>query len=129
MVNRRVDMINEGIDVALRVREAGDEELNLVTRRLREAHTEVVAAPKFAEANRITHPRELNSLPFLGALDSDRLARTRLYNAAGDRFDLVMPARLGVEDFEMRQEATLAGLGFSVLPLMYCERHSSAHSA
>lgn len=121
LVNRRVDLINEGIDVALRVREAGDEELNLVTRRLREAHTEVVAAPSFAQRNRVNHPSDLTSLPFLGALDPDRLARTRLYNAAGQRFDLAMPARLGVEDFEMRKEATLADLGFSVLPMMYCE--------
>jgi len=121
LVNRRVDLINEGIDVALRVRETGDEELNLVTRRLREAHTEVVAAPSFAALNRVNHPSELTSLPFLGALDADRLARARLHNAAGERFDLAMPARLGVEDFEMRKEATLAGLGFSVLPMMYCE--------
>lgn len=121
LVNRRVDLINEGIDVALRVRETGDEELNLVSRRLREAHTEVVATPSFAKASSVRHPRELTSLPFLGALDSDRLARTRLHNAAGERFDLAMPARLGVEDFEMRKEATLASLGFSVLPMMYCE--------
>ncbi|SEI50798.1 LysR substrate-binding domain-containing protein [Pseudomonas sp. NFR16] len=121
LVNRRVDLINEGIDVALRVREADDEELNLVTRRLREAQTEVVAAPHFAQANRVSHPRELTSLPFLGALDSDRLARARLHNAAGERFDLAMQPRLSVEDFEMRKAATLAGLGFTVLPMMYCE--------
>lgn len=121
LVNRRVDLINEGIDVALRVREAGDEEPNLVTRRLREAHTEVVASPIFAKANNLSHPRELTKLPFLGALDSDRLARTRLHNSKGERFELAMPARLGVEDFEMRKEAALAGLGFTVLPMMYCE--------
>lgn len=119
--NRRVDLINEGIDVALRVRETGDEEPNLVTRRLREAHTEVVASPIFAKTNNLSHPKELTTLPFLGALDSDRLARTRLHNSKGERFELAMPARLGVEDFEMRKEAALAGLGFTVLPMMYCE--------
>ncbi|MDH0618929.1 LysR substrate-binding domain-containing protein [Pseudomonas fulva] len=121
LVNRRVDLINEGIDVALRVRERDDEELNLITRRLREAHTEVVASPDFADGRKFGHPRELTALPFLGALDPDRLSRTRLFNETGERFELTMPARLGVEDFSMRKEMALAGLGFTVLPMMYCE--------
>ncbi|MFK3799183.1 LysR substrate-binding domain-containing protein [Pseudomonas sp. NPDC088444] len=121
LVNRRVDLINEGIDVALRVREAEDEEPNLITRRLREARTEVVASPDFAATLDLKHPRDLTTLPFLGALDPDRLARTRLYNNNGQRFELAMPARLGVEDFGMRKHAALAGLGFTVLPMMYCE--------
>lgn len=121
LVNRRVDLINEGIDVALRVREAEDEEPNLVTKRLREAHTEVLASPEFRSAHVTSHPRELATLPFLGALDSDRLARIRLFDESGERFEIAMPARLGVEDFVMRKEAAIAGLGFTVLPLMHCE--------
>lgn len=121
LVNRRVDLINEGIDVALRVREADDEEPNLVTRRLREARTEVVASPAFAAAHPVMHPRELAELPFLGAPDADRLSRVRLRDDAGERFELAMPARLGVEDFDMRRDAALAGLGFTVLPMMQCE--------
>ncbi|XBG32262.1 LysR substrate-binding domain-containing protein [Pseudomonas sp. 13.2] len=121
LVNRRVDLINEGIDVALRVREAEDEEPNLVTKRLREARTEVVASPDFLAAHPVCHPKELMALPFLGALDSDRLARMRLFNQAGERYEIAMPARLGVEDFIMRKEAALGGLGFTVLPLMHCE--------
>lgn len=121
LVNRRVDLINEGIDVALRVRENHDEEPNLIARRLREARTEVVASPAFAQAGSIRHPSDLTGLPFLAALDPDRLARARLFNQAGERYELAMPARLGVEDFEMRKEAALAGLGFTVLPMMYCE--------
>jgi DNA-binding transcriptional LysR family regulator len=121
LVNRRVDLINEGIDVALRVRETDDEEPNLITRRLREAQTVVVASPEFAMAHAVGHPSGLAALPFLGALDADRLARARLFNQAGERFELAMPARLGVEDFEMRKAAAAAGLGFTVLPMMYCE--------
>jgi DNA-binding transcriptional LysR family regulator len=121
LVNRRVDLINEGIDVALRVREAEDEEPNLVTKRLREARTEVVACADFLAAHPVSHPRELLNLPLLGALDADRLARLRLFNQTGERFEIAMPARLGVEDFIMRKEAAQAGLGFTVLPLMHCE--------
>ncbi|MFJ3486946.1 LysR substrate-binding domain-containing protein [Pseudomonas sp. NPDC090202] len=126
LVNRRVDLINEGIDVALRVREASDEDPNLIARRLREAHTEVVASPEFAAAHALNHPRDLTKLPFLGAPDADRLARARLYSDDGERFELAMPARLAVEDFGMRKEAALAGLGFTVLPMMYCEAELAA---
>ncbi|WP_150645311.1 LysR family transcriptional regulator, partial [Pseudomonas fluorescens] len=35
LLNRRVDLVTEGVDVALRVRELGDEDPLLVTRRLR----------------------------------------------------------------------------------------------
>lgn len=121
LVNRRVDLINEGIDVALRVREAGDEEPNLVTRRLREAHSEIVASPAFAEAARVLHPSDAATLPFLGALDSDRQARVRLLKHTGEKFELVFQPRLGVEDFEMRKRLALAGLGFTTLPKMYCD--------
>ena len=37
LLNRRVDLVDEGVDVALRVRELGDEDPLLVTRRLRQA--------------------------------------------------------------------------------------------
>lgn len=121
LVNRRVDLINEGIDVALRVRESHDEEPNLITRRLRQANTVVVASPDFAHAHVVDHPSGLTSLPFLGALDADRLARVRLFDATGERYELTLRARLGVEDFDMRKEAAMAGLGFTVLPMMYCE--------
>ena len=121
LVNRRVDLINEGIDVALRVRGVDDEEPNLITRRLREARTQVVASPEVAAQHVLNHPRDLATLPFLGTLDSDRLARARLHSAGGERYDLAMPSRLSVEDFDMRKEAAMAGLGFTVLPSMYCE--------
>ena len=48
LLNRRVDLVTEGIDVALRVREEGDEDPLLVTRRLRQARTVMVASPEFA---------------------------------------------------------------------------------
>ncbi|WP_092369954.1 LysR substrate-binding domain-containing protein [Phytopseudomonas seleniipraecipitans] len=121
LVNRRVDLINEGIDVALRVREPHDEEPNLITRRLREAHTEVVASPEFAKAAGVKHPSELADLHFLGATDYDRLSRIRLLGQSGEKFELALQPRLGVEDFEMRKQLALAGLGFTTLPKMHCE--------
>ncbi|PNB40207.1 LysR family transcriptional regulator, partial [Pseudomonas sp. FW305-17] len=73
LLNRRVDLVNEGIDVALRVRELGDEDPLLVTRRLRQAQMLMVASPGFLVGREINHPEDLKSLPVLGALEADRM--------------------------------------------------------
>lgn len=121
LVNRRVDVIAEGVDVALRVRELGDEDPHLITRRLREAMTILVATPAFAAQHSILTPDDLSHVPVLGALEPDRKVHLRLHDAQGNKRDLALEARLGVEDFTVRKAATLAGLGVTVLPMLNCE--------
>jgi len=121
MVNRRVDLVTEGIDVALRVREQGDEDPLLVTRRLRQAQTFILATPAFLEQHPITRLDDLRSVPILGALEADRLVHLSLLNAKGEKRELTLEARLGVDDFVVRKACALAGLGFTVLPMLYCE--------
>ncbi|KIH83478.1 LysR substrate-binding domain-containing protein [Pseudomonas batumici] len=121
MVNRRVDLVTEGIDVALRVREQGDEDPLLVTRRLRQAQTFILATPAFLEQHPITRLDDLRSVPILGALEADRLVHLSLINAEGEKRELTLEARLGVDDFVVRKACALAGLGFTVLPMLYCE--------
>lgn len=122
LVNRRVDLIAEGIDVALRVREFGDEDPLLVTRRLREAQTVLVASPAFAREHPIGTPHDLKQLPILGALEADRMVHLRMLDPSGESCELVLEARLGIDDFNTRKASALAGLGCTVLPMMYCEQ-------
>ncbi|NNJ15511.1 LysR family transcriptional regulator [Pseudomonas putida CSV86] len=122
LVNRRVDLINEGIDVALRVRDVGDEDPALVTRRLNRAQMQLVASPDFARAHPLGHPSELAGLPVLGAVEADRLVHLRLLDGNGKREELALEARLAIDDFVVRKAAALAGLGFTALPLLHCEQ-------
>lgn len=122
LLNRRVDLISEGIDVALRVREPWDEDLGLVTVRLREARTILVASPTLAASHRIDSPADLTQLPVLGALEADRMVHLRLLGAQGEKYDLVQEARLGIEDFVVRKAAALDNLGYTLLPMMHCYR-------
>ncbi|WP_223473226.1 MULTISPECIES: LysR substrate-binding domain-containing protein [unclassified Pseudomonas] len=122
LLNRRVDLIGEGIDVALRVRDLGDEDPLLMTRRLRQARLMMVASPAFVEGRRIEPPDDLKQLPVLGALEADRQVHLRLVSADGRRVELGLEARLGIDDFIVRRACTLAGLGFTLLPSMYCEQ-------
>ncbi|MBV6749038.1 MULTISPECIES: LysR substrate-binding domain-containing protein [Pseudomonas] len=122
MVNRRVDLVTEGVDVALRVREQGDEDPLLVTRRLRQAQTFILATPAFLEQHPINSLEDLRHAPVLGALEADRLVHLSLINAEGEKRELTLEARLGVDDFVVRKACALAGLGFTVLPMLYCEQ-------
>ena len=122
LLNRRVDLITEGIDVALRVREKGDEDPLLATRWLRPARTAMVASPEFARQWPINSPEDLKNVPLLGALEPDRMVHLRMLDAQGKTCELTMEARLGIEDFVVRKACTLSGLGFTVLPMMYCEQ-------
>ncbi len=121
LLNRRVDLVTEGIDVALRVRDHGDEDPLLVTRRLRQAQAVVIASPAFMQGKTITHPQDLKNLPVLGALEADRMVHVRLLDQQGKSVDLSMEARLGIDDFVVRKACVLAGQGFTVLPMMFCE--------
>lgn len=121
LLNRRVDLVTEGIDVALRVRDLGDEDPLLVTRRLRQAQTVMVASPDFLRERSISHPQDLRQVPVLGALEADRQVHLRMFDEQGTQCDLALEARLGIDDFIVRKACTLSGLGFTVLPMMYCE--------
>lgn len=121
LVNRRVDLVAEGIDVALRVRELGDEDPLLVTKRLRQAHTVLVASPVFMRERRVETLEDLKQLPILGALEADRMVHQRIIDPQGNMHELVMEARLGIEDFIVRKASAMMGVGFTVLPMMYCE--------
>ncbi|HGM5579022.1 TPA: LysR substrate-binding domain-containing protein [Pseudomonas putida] len=119
LLNRRVDLISEGIDVALRVRDLGDEDPALATRRLRQAQMHLVAAPGFADG--LEHPSQLVGLPVLGAADADRLVHFRLIGPGGQEQEIALEPRLAIDDFVVRKASACAGLGFTALPSNYCE--------
>ncbi|WP_460136364.1 LysR substrate-binding domain-containing protein [Pseudomonas sp. S1_E04] len=121
LVNRRVDLVAEGIDVALRVRESGDEDPLLVTKRLRPAQTVLVASPNFLHGRQARTLDDLKQLPILGALEADRMVHQRILDPDGNPHELAMEARLGIDDFNVRKACAIIGLGFTVLPMMYCE--------
>lgn len=120
LTNRRVDLVNEGVDVALRVRAPGDEDPSLVTRRLRPAAAVLVAAPELLRGRQLQGPDDLAGLPVLGAIGNDRKVHLQLHGPGGEVRELALEARLAAEDFNLRKNVALAGLGITTLPLYYC---------
>ncbi|AMP00747.1 bacterial regulatory helix-turn-helix, lysR family protein [Collimonas arenae] len=119
--NRRVNLLEEGVDVAVRVRATDDEDPNLATRRLRAASGYLVASPELmARYPTPQHPRDLVKLPFLGAAEQDRRVHLPLDGPERERYELVAQPRLAVEDFPLRKRAALRNLGLTMLPTEYC---------
>lgn len=80
MTNRRVNLLEEGIDVALRVRAEGDEDPSLATRWLTFVSAYLLASPEVAKRiGPILHPRELAGEPLLGAFEADQRTHLILY--------------------------------------------------
>lgn len=118
--NRRIDLLNEGIDVALRIRSSDDEEPGLICRRLQPALEFIVAAPALLKGAQVKTPQDLHSLPALGSQRTDKKIHLLFQNDSGEQYAGEFEARLATEDFNIRKQAALDALGFTMLPAGWC---------
>jgi DNA-binding transcriptional LysR family regulator len=121
ITSRRVDLAEDGFDLALRVRMPGDEDPHLVTRRFAVADASLVATPRFLKRHpKLKHPRDLETLPIVGMANADGLVRWRLENQSGETHNLVLTPRLAADHFAVLRDAVLNHIGLSFLPELYC---------
>jgi DNA-binding transcriptional LysR family regulator len=121
ITSRRVDLVEDGIDVALRVRMSGEEDPQLVTRRFGVANASLVATPRFLRRHaKIRHPTDLERLPIVGMANADGLVRWRLESRNGEAITLTLTPRLAADHFAVLQSAALNHLGLTYLPELYC---------
>jgi DNA-binding transcriptional LysR family regulator len=117
ITGRRVDLIEEGIDIALRVRSADDEDPQWATHRLQASRGLLVAAPSLlATLAPLQTLDDLKTVPALGAAGADQRVHWRLHGPDGALRPVSAPARLVCEHFGLRQAAAVAGLGVTMLP-------------
>jgi len=117
LTTRRVDLIEEGIDIALRVRTTDDEDPQWATRRLWPAQTLLVAGPSLLAARgQPQTPADLADWPALGVAGPDRKVHWRLQGPQGEQRDVRVPLRVACEDFGLRARLAAAGLGVTLLP-------------
>ena len=115
--NRRVDVLNEGFDLALRVRTVPTGEDGLVMRSFGEVCELLVAAPAYLD--RVGRPRQPAELATRDTLDYASDSDRQVWELRGpdDRTVRVEHTpRMACHDFVLLRNAALAGLGIARLP-------------
>lgn len=115
--SRRVDVIAEGFDVAVRVRFPPLEESDLVMRVLAESPQHLVASPALFAKNPLPRtPADLAELPSIDFGPPQRLHQWRLERYEGDSALVPQRPRLITDDFVQMRSAALRGIGIAQLP-------------
>lgn len=115
--NRRVDVVEEGFDVSLRVRSPPLEDSGLAIRPLDTADTALVASPcLFVDRVRPTHPSELSGLPTLSMDRSAERHTWRFIAPDGSMVSVAHVPRLVTEDFQTLMQAAIDGVGITYVP-------------
>lgn len=119
--NRRVDLIEERVDIALRVRTRLDTEPDLTMRVLGQSRSVLVASPAFVQAREGDIDIErLGSLPTLTHAEGVLQDRWQLIGPDGGTREIVHEPVLACSDFTILRNAALAGLGVALLPDQVC---------
>lgn len=116
---RRVDVIGEGIDVALRVRFPPIEQTDLVMRTLGRSAQIMVASPDLVKGRTLPLvPADLGALPSLDLGPQQAKHVWELEGADGASVRVVHKPRLVTDDMAQLLHAALAGVGVVRLPAM-----------
>jgi DNA-binding transcriptional LysR family regulator len=121
VTNRRVDLIEEGIDVAIRVRENLDTDADLQVKIIRRAASILVASPAFVVAyGRPEGPPDVAAFSTISYTDRPGLDRWTLVNAADKEALVVHEPRLSASAFPVLRQAAIDGIGIALLPETTC---------
>lgn len=110
LADRRVDLIAEGFDLAIRIGELDDASLS--ARKLGDAYTYLVASPGFLAGHGALSARGLREARCIG------LRAVETWDVGGHRAR-IEPV-LVVNDFEIACDAAIAGVGVARLPSIVC---------
>lgn len=121
--NRRVDLIEEGIDLAMRVRNSLDTDASLTMRVLGKSRRILVASP--AVANRLEDQSDIVMLAkfsFLGSSERPGEEEWELLGPGGETRKFRQIPRFNCGDFTTLRVAAEAGLGVALLPEEGCQQ-------
>jgi DNA-binding transcriptional LysR family regulator len=117
--NRRVDLIAEGIDVAIRVRPPPIESSDLMMKVLAQPGHALVAGPDLVKiAGSIRVPADLNGLPSLDVGPPRQEHIWKLEGPDGAQADIRHQPRLVSDDMIALRSAAIVGVGIVHLPLL-----------
>jgi DNA-binding transcriptional LysR family regulator len=119
--NRVVDLVEEGVDVALRVRPTLEDSGSLVVKNLGLTQTLLVASPaQLARQGRPSHVEELGQLDTVSMAATDGRSTWQLVGPDKRAHTFVHQARYVADDLLTLKFAILRGTGMGILPDYMC---------
>jgi DNA-binding transcriptional LysR family regulator len=119
--NRRVDVINEGFDIALRVRNQLNDDGSLVMRSFGTIRGLLVASPAYlARHGTPSRPEQLGEHVCLSMSEEEGKQRWDLHGPEGDVVRVETQPRVMALDFPVLREMAVRGLGIALLPETVC---------
>ncbi|WP_083858312.1 LysR family transcriptional regulator [Gallaecimonas xiamenensis] len=116
LTNRRVDMVQEGVDVHIQVGLGQDS--NLIARRLGSSKKIMVASPDYlAKAPPLLHPEDLNDHENILLKQSGDSYEPLHFSKGKEKLTVQVKGRLHCNNVTFAREALLSGLGVGFMPL------------
>ena len=117
VTNRVVDLVEEGIDIALRVRPTLDDSGSLVVKQLGATSGHLLASPEqLRRQGTPTKPEELSRLDTVAMSATDGRSAWVLAGPEGQEFVFHHQPRFVADDLQTLKLAVLAGTGISFIP-------------
>jgi DNA-binding transcriptional LysR family regulator len=126
VINRRVDLIEEGVDVAMRVRERIDAERSMIARPLGRTNLVMVASPAFLKRHPVSSLDDVAALPTIALQADGRASEWAFTRTDGRTGSVLQRPRLTSGDNEALLEAALRDVGVALLPSHLCRRYLQA---
>jgi DNA-binding transcriptional LysR family regulator len=117
MTNRRVDVVEEGFDIALRVRTPPLEPSELAMRMIADSSAMLVASRALLDQHgRPAHPRDLGRFPTVSMTTAGDHYSWHFREKDCTPITVTHKPRLMTDSFEALREAAMAGVGVAYLP-------------
>ena len=121
VTNRRIDLIDEGVDIAIRVRDRLDTDADLQVKKISRAALVLTASPGFVAAHgQPLEPAEIAGFPTIAHADHPGPERWTLSNEAGETVEIEIEPRLSSTSFSILRQAGIEGVGVVPLPEYIC---------
>jgi DNA-binding transcriptional LysR family regulator len=125
LTNRAVNLIDEGLDMAVRATPRLADS-SLVAKKIGDLGHGLFASPRYLEAHGApASPRDLPAHRCIVFRGEDLLRTWRLQDGA-QTVDVVIRGRVGADDFSYVRAAALAGGGIALMPRLVCAKDEAA---
>lgn len=117
VTDRRIDLIEEGVDIAIRIRDRLDSDADLQVKILGQMGAALVASPDFvAQHGTPQVPADLPNFATISMAERTGPERWVLIDQSGSAVEIAHEPRLSVGAFSIVRQAVLEGAGIAMLP-------------